>query len=256
MLKYIFFLLLILVLILCLTTYETFDNNIIYQDDIPDMNWSKYWNDFDFKARKNANCKPIKKDYTTLGTMGTWILTMPLSCENGMPHTRAGNVIAMPENFNKNFYAKTLEHEKIHLSQRNDFSNWKKFYQKYWNYEVYENPPSSMPSNLIKMKRANPDTCWAPYCCWNKIWWSIPVYKSEIDLNFQSCPVKWWNQKENKIYDNPPNEWISFFGTKVSQSEHPNEISAVYIANQNTNSKGFKILMTKWDMSKEKLINL
>lgn len=257
---YVIILLLLIIIILFYCSVETFDNNNIKSlNDIPNTDWSNYWNDLDFKARKEANCTPIKKDYTRLGTMDSWILTMPISCENGMPHTRAEDVIAMPEGFSKDKWAKTIEHEKIHLNQRKDFNNWKKFYKLHWNYDVYENPPTNMPESLVKMKRANPDTCFAPYACWNNIWWSVPVYKSLTNLNFRSCPVKWWNQKENKIYDNPPQEWVDFFGEDVSQAEHPNEISAVYIANALFNKPtmvpGLKILMKKWNIKKEELNN-
>ena len=257
MIKYLVLLLLILVLIYCYKYEESFENNIKLLTDLPNTDWSNYWNELDFKAREGANCEPIKKDYTKLGTMDSWILTMPTSCENGMPHTRAEDVIAMPIGFPKNSWAKTIEHEKIHLSQRKDFANWKKFYRLYWNYELFENPPKDMPLKLVNMKRANPDTCFAPYACWNNNWWSVPVYKSHTNLNFQNCPNKWWNQSENKIYDKPPQKWFDFFGYDVSQAEHPNEISAVYIANwlfnKPTMYPGLKILMNKWDIKEEKL---
>jgi len=225
---------------------------------VPDSDWSQYWSKLDYAARENASCIPIAKDYTRLGTMDTWILTMPKSCENGMPHTRAADIIAIPEGFPKDYLPKTLEHEKIHLNQRVDLDLWKKFYKKYWNYEIFSSPPQNFPPNLITMIRANPDTCSVPYSCWNNIWWSVPVYKSVTNLNFRSCPVLWWNQLDNKIYNNPPDEWVNFFGDHVSQSEHPHEISAVYIAdwiyNKNKNSKGIQILMKFWDLNKEKLI--
>ena len=261
MIKYLVLLLLILILIYCYKYEESFENNIELLNDIPDTNWSNYWNELDFKARKGANCTPITKDYTRLGTMDSWILTMPPSCENNMPHTRAENVIAMPKGFSKDKWEKTIEHEKIHLNQRKDFNNWKKFYKLHWNYDVYENPPEDMPNILVKMKRANPDTCFAPYACWNNNWWSVPVYKSLSNLNFQSCPNKWWNQAENKIYNHPPSDWIDFFSYNVSQSEHPNEISAVYISNWLFDNKkimskvpAIRLLMNKWDIKEEKLI--
>lgn len=238
----------------------TFQNkNIISTVDVPESDWSIHWNKLDFKARENANCTPIARDYTKLGTHNTWILTMPKSCENGMPHTRAVDIIAMPVGFPKDHMASTLEHEKIHLNQRMYFYDWKKFYKQYWQYELFESPPTSMPEDLVKMKRANPDTCLAPYCCWKNTWWSIPVYKSLTNLDFRNSPVKWWNQKLNKVYDEPPNEWIKFFGTQVGQSEHPNEISAVYIAGWFFNRKttdecdGLRTLISKWDVKKERL---
>jgi hypothetical protein len=213
--------------------------------------WSEHWNELDYKAREGDNCNAISRDYTTLGTIDTWIWVMPTTCENGMPHTRGVDIIAMPENFSKTHMAKTLEHEKIHLLQKRNPDIWKQFYSKYWNYEIYNSPPSNMPDELIKMKRANPDTADEPYNCWLNNWWAVPVYKSVDNLNFRGSPVLWWDQSTNQIYNHPPKEWVDFFGTHVSQAEHPHEISAVYIANWLFNkdniqkTKGLLILVKK-----------
>jgi hypothetical protein len=133
----------------------------------------------------------------------------------------------MPIGFSPMRFPKNIEHEKIHLYQRRNPDNWIQFYKKYWNYEIFKDAPLSMPKELTEMKRANPDTNDAPFACWKNKWWSVPVYKSSNDLKFRDCLVKWWNQETNKIHSEPPNEWVYFFGSKVSQAKHPHEISAV-----------------------------
>ena len=251
MYKYIIIIILVLILyyLFYCVNIEHFDEYSI---------WSQKWTKLDFKAREDADCEPIKKEYKKLGTLNSWIWTMPISCENGMPHTRDFNVIAIPEGFPSERLAKTIEHEKIHLHQRLNPELWRAFYRNYWDYEIYDKPPPFMPSSLIDMKRANPDTNDAPFACWRKTWWSVPVYKNSENLKFRDCIVKWWNQETNKIYSNPPTEWISFFGSKVSQTEHPHEISAVYIANLLFDEiiipdsiKGMSILSKKWNSKKE-----
>ena len=239
------YIILVLILLLIFYLYNYFK--------IDDTSWSNNWTKLDFKARNEANCKPIHKEYKRLGTIGSWIWTMNKTCENGLPHTRSSNIIALPEDLSKIQSKKIIEHEKIHLHQRRNPNVWKQFYKKFWNYEIYQSlQAQTMPTELIEMKRANPDTNDAPYACWKNKWWSIPIYKSRDDLKFINCIVKWWNQETNEIFTDPPDEWISFFGPNVSQTEHPHEISAVYITdilfgNYNESIIGMNLLNQNMD---------
>ena len=240
----IYYIILVLVLLLFLLFYNR--NKL----------WSENWTSLDYQARKNANCEPIEKKFKKLGAIDSWIWTMDKSCENGLAHTRASNIIAIPENLEINQVNKIIEHEKIHLHQKRNPNAWKNFYKKYWNYEIHKSPPLLMPSELIKMKRANPDTYDAPYACWKNKWWSVPIYKSYDDLKFMDCIIKWWNQETNEILNDSPDEWKSFFGNNVSQTEHPHEISAEYITNilfgyYDDSIMGMNILNQKWDYKNE-----
>ena len=235
----------ILVLLLFLLVLSYYDNS-----------WSKNWTSLDYKARVNANCEPIQKKFKKLGAIDSWIWIMDKSCENGLPHTRGSDIIALPENLGINQINRTIEHEKIHLHQKRNPDAWKKFYKEYWDYEIYKLPPLLMPLELIEMKRANPDTNDAPYACWKNKWWSIPIYKSYDDLKFMNCIIKWWNQETNEILNDPPDEWNKIFGYHVSQTEHPHEISAEYITDilfgdYNELIIGMNILNQKWDCENE-----
>jgi len=250
--KYIIIILVFLVLFYlynCIMTIENFKE---------DSDWSDNWTTLDLEARKDDNCIPLSKEYKKFGKIESWLWTMDTSCENGLPHTRAVDIIAMPNGFSSMRFPKTIEHEKIHLYQRRNPDNWIQFYKKYWNYEIFKDAHLSMPKELTEMKRANPDTNDAPFACWKNKWWSVPVYKSSNDLKFRDCLVKWWNQETNKIHFEAPDDWVSFFGQKVSQAEHPHEISAVYIANMlfddyDETIKGMNILNKKWDKVNEVL---
>ena len=252
----------IIIILILIVLFYLYKSIIVTQHFKNDTDWSDNWTQLDFKAREGDNCYPIKKEYKKFGAINSWLWTMPTSCENGLPHTRNKDIIAIPEGFLQSRLPKTIEHEKIHLHQRRNPQVWKKFYKKYWNYEIFQNPPLSMPQELIKMKRANPDTNDAPFACWKNKWWSVPIYKSVNELKFRDCKVKWWNQETNKIHSEPPNEWVSFFGSKVSQAEHPHEISAVYITNilfdniLNKNILASNILNKKWNKISEKLSNI
>jgi len=250
----------IIIILIFLVLFYLYNCIMIIENFEDDTQWSDNWTKLDFEARKDDICTPISKEYKKLGPINSWIWTVPISCENGMPHTRDENIIAIPNGFSEIRLPKTIEHEKIHLHQRRSQKDWIKFYKKYWNYEIFKQPPLSLPKELTEMKRANPDTNDAPFACWKGKWWSVPVYYSTTDLKFRNCIVKWWNSKTNKIHSEAPDDWLSFFGQKVSQAEHPHEISAVYIANilfddYDESVKAMNILNKKWDRVNEKLIN-
>ena len=61
----------------------------------------------------------------------------------------------------------------------------------------------------------------------------------------------WYDEKENKILENPPAEWLDFFGKNVSQIEHPHEISAVLLSEKslkNNLTHASKILLNKLNL--------
>jgi len=195
-----------------------------------DHDWSNKWSEYDAKAREGADCKPIYRIQRKMGQISTWVWVVPKTCEQGLPHTRAADVIAMPINLPKSRIPSIMEHEKIHLLQRRMPDSWARFYRQKWDYDLYREPPVGMPKDLIKMIRANPDTATDPWCCWRKRWWPVPVYKSISDLSLGGSVVKWWDQNTLKIVAAPPDEWKTFFGSDIHQSEHPHEISAEYLS--------------------------
>jgi len=202
--------------------------------DKENYNWTAKWNYLDYKAREDAVCTPIKKEMREFGTVAAWIWTVPDSCENGLPHTRNKNVIAMPDGWSDENSATTLLHESVHLFQRNFSNDWEKFYNNQWNYEIFEEPAPFIPKELIEKRRSNPDTDDKPWCRWNKRWWAVPIYDDYNNPRLNQTPIVWYDEKENKILDKPPNEWLTFFGPNINQIEHPNEISAVLLTNKNS----------------------
>jgi hypothetical protein len=199
-------------------------------DEFYNYDWSSHWTEYDKKARLGADCTPIVKIHRKLGQVSAWIWSVPKTCEQGLPHTRAIDVIALPVNMNDSNVSEILEHEKIHLLQRQMPDSWERFYKLSWDYDCYNEPPSSMPEELVTLKRANPDTADKPWCCWRGRWWSVPVYKSTINLSLAGAPVKWWDDTSRTILSLPPEQWKEFFGGDIHQLEHPHEISAELLA--------------------------
>ena len=201
-------------------------NNMEYFD----YDWSNRWSDMDRKARAGHDCRPVYKVQRMLGEISTWIWMVPATCEQGLPHTRGIDVIALPVDLPKPHVARILAHEKIHLLQRMYGPSWKRFYRQKWNYEIYSEPPVGMPPDLITRRRGNPDTTDEPWCCWNRVWWPVAVYKEPLAPTLKDTVIQWWNSETGTIQVNAPDNWLEFFGRGIHQNEHPHEITAEFLS--------------------------
>lgn len=219
------YVLIALVVVLLLGVYAMNQKDTFYNYD-----WSQSWSDLDKAARIGADCSPINKIQRKMGDQTVWIWTVPKTCEQGLPHTRAIDVIAIPENYSLERLPSTLDHERIHLLQRQMPGAWARFYKLSWDYDLYTAPPVGMPSELIEMRRSNPDTAAEPWCCWRSHWWPVAVYSSPTNLSLKDAQIKWWDSEMGIASTTPPEEWIRFFGTSVHQLEHPHEITAEYLS--------------------------
>jgi len=220
---------LVTIIILTLFIVAQFVIPTNFKEKFLDVDWSACWAKYDAAARANADCKPLVVINRKMGKVSPFVWIVPDSCEQGLPHTRAVDIIAIPKSLPKQRLAHTLEHEKIHLFQRANPSGWAKFYRIKWRYELYTKPPVGMPSELITMRRSNPDTADSPWCCWMNLYWPVPVYQSPHKLSLSNAIVKWWNQNDGSV-TSTPEEWLNFFGTDIHQIEHPHEISAEWLA--------------------------
>jgi hypothetical protein len=232
---------LILLTIIYLLNYLSFNVECFEEKDNENLSWSKTWNKHDFKARVGANCNPIKKEKRQFRNLDVFVWTVPSSCENGLPHTRYKDVIAMPQGHSSNRYEKTIQHELVHISQRNFPKEWEDFYNEEWDYELFNEPPKQLPNEIIEKLRANPDTNNKPWTRWNKRWWTIPVYSNLENPTLMGASILWFDEETRNIINDPPKDWVSFFGQGISQDEHPNEISAVLLVDDNNSEASIKV---------------
>jgi hypothetical protein len=199
----------------------------------------------DQRARRGQNCLPT---YKQAGPFGTTIITTTKSCEDGMAHTRSGDRIYIPDNINTVMRSDTIRHELVHVYQRRDPEAWRRFYRRSWSYEIFTDPPASLPKDLIEGRRANPDTTddmGGPWACWLRRYWTIPIYKDNYNPRLRDTTVIFWDEWKKEALTAPPSDWTAFFGTP-GQPEHPNEIAACLLVSEDTSSEAGRRLMTWW----------
>lgn len=218
--------------------------NIITVKNISNENfsWNAKWSKMDKYVRKNNDCNPITIKH--LNDYEIW--TVPSSCEDGLPHTRYKNVIAMPINYSGD-YDNTIEHELVHLHQRKNLNKWYDFYSKYWKFERY--PENNVPKEFIDNRRSNPDTIDSIYMIFSNKWLVIPIYNNN---SIKNASIIFYNINTKETLTQPPQEWIDFFGY-TPQSEHPHEISANYIVsyikNNKISSNAMQLLIDRWNFT-------
>jgi len=219
------------------------------EDDPLDLPWIASWSVADRYARRGQNCA-VK--YIEAGPDGTTIITVSKSCESEMPHTRAGDRIAIPDTILDAFKAEVIAHELVHIYQARYPAAWRDFYQNNWSFVFHAAPPPAMPASVTEAKRSNPDT-WdpksgGPWVSWQGRWWPVPVYTNPKMPTLKAAVTVWWDDWDKKVLTAPPPGWTAFFG-HPSQDEHPHEIAAVMIVSQNTTTEAGRRLMNWWRSS-------
>ena len=221
-----------------------------YVDDDPlDLPWIASWSVADRYARRGQNCA-VK--YIEEGPDGTTIMTVSKSCESEMPHTRAGDRIAIPDTLQDVFKAEVLAHELIHIYQSRYPDVWRTFYQNQWAFVFHDGPPPAMPLSVTEARRSNPDT-WnpssgGPWASWQGRYWPVPVYTNPKMPTLKGAVTIWWDDWTRQVLTTPPPGWTAFFGSP-SQDEHPHELAAVLIVSKDTETEAGRRIM-KWWQSK------
>jgi hypothetical protein len=177
--------------------------------------------------------------------------------EGGMPHTRAGAdqddepAIMLPQgaqDWDDVRLTAVLVHEAMHVLQKLSPSTWHEFYVKEWDFRPAKD--AEVPRDIQMRTRRNPDTFWPHrYWVWKDRWLLASVYVPASARRIQGGEGANLNPSavgmaleaqltdaEDILYDmrsgrsQAPGhvpEFVRFFGNRVHQCEHPNEISAV-----------------------------
>lgn len=200
-----------------------------------------------FIARKGNSCsvkKVIQMPADRVGSQPYKIEIVDSSCESGLPHTINAETIRMPEGYSQERWATTVEHEKIHLLQRQHPHLWALWYEKLWNFRITNMAPASdprIPQELLKKRRQNPDIEHKPYAVWKNRYWSFAAFTSDKPTSLLEAKTVWWDQETGEILTGAPPGFSEFFGSPA-QDEHPHEIAAQMLANDSGNPERIKEL--------------
>ena len=215
-------------------------------DDSRDLAWIASWTPADKAARQGHTCVP---KHTGAGPAGTTIIETSHSCEDGMPHTRPGDRIILPDSILPTEQQDIIDHELIHIFQSRNAEAWKRFYRQNWSFEIFTEPPPTFPADLRAAKRSNPDL-WNPaaggaWSCWKGRYWPLAVYTDPKHPTLRAAVTVWWDTWKAAVQKEAPEGWLEFFGS-VAQDEHPHEMAAVYIATEARNSEAARRLHSWW----------
>jgi len=147
----------------------------------------------------------------------------------GLPHTRGLKGIALPVFLVWHPSNKTIQHEIVHLSQKQNPQRWWAWYQDVWNFRpAKEEEFMGIPLRWRSRRRINPDTLRTPYTIWQDRWIPLSVFVNENEPDLRYCKRGFWDCKLSQWTWEPPSDWVKTFGFGFND-EHPNEIAAHWI---------------------------
>ena len=147
----------------------------------------------------------------------------------GLPHTRGKSGIALPVFLLWNPSDKTIQHELVHISQKQYSSRWWSVYSKIWNFRVATASEfMSIPEKWRLRRRINPDTIGTPFTIWQNRYIPLTVFLNELSPDLKACKRGFWDCMISQWTWDPPSGWERTFGVGFND-EHPNEIAAHWI---------------------------
>jgi len=220
-----------------------------------DEAWIASWSQLDQVARHGNSCRITAEKPGPAPNIR--LQTVVKSCESGLPHTGDGDRIRIPDSIPEADRAPVINHELIHIWQRRHPELWSDFYRRQWGFDLFQrhNPPPSLPAEIKRIRRSNPDTWREPWARWYGRWWPVAVYTHPEAPRIRDSHTVWYDEYTNKISDRPPAEWQQFFGP-CSQDEHPHEMSAVWLSHPDgpqTATEAGRRLANWWILTKNKL---
>jgi hypothetical protein len=225
-----------------------------YRETLTESEWNA-------KARSgNIEWNPIEppshwRHFLSVGEFPKWtanlevnIVCSPSDAEDGMPHTRPNFVICIPFNYSNDIesFRKMIVHELIHILQRMHFYQFIKFIQSEWDYRLITREEfGKLPEHLLVRRRINPDTFSCPFLIWKERWVPLIIFNEHMEgPKLKSTYLLWWNVKTNTGSTDAPYVWKEYFG-RVPQSEHPFEMMAWYLSDDNLHSEAAESIREK-----------
>lgn len=195
------------------------------------------------EARVNQSYMPARYSVPrTIVPSKNWpngqVLWLDESADGGLPHTRPPHFICLPINIPEDKLATTLEHERIHLSQRIEIGKWNTLFENAWSMKPYS---ANIPLEILQLRRLNPDLLNIPMYIWKDEWVVFALFRSMKPSNLSDVDIVWWHAPSRTLHRKAPPGWIEFFGN-ITAGEHPYEIAAYLLADLKNDSPAYKAL--------------
>lgn len=176
---------------------------------------------------------PLSKDWPQ-----GQILWMDPIADEGLPHTRPPFYVCLPATLRGDALNQTLEHERIHISQRMYPLKWQDAFLSAWSMKPWA---GTLPSVIQERMRLNPDLLNIPHYIWNNEWVPFSMFESMKPTSLKEARVVWWNDKTRSLHREPPPGWKAFFGS-IPAGEHPYELAAYMLSDSTHTSPASKQL--------------
>lgn len=171
------------------------------------------------------------------------IIQLMPSADDGMPHTRPGDIICFPD-ISQLSSLSTLKHELWHIHQRNYFEFWRNAFLalgwKPWT--------GTLPTPLQEARRLNPDTIDSMDWVYRDTWVPIPVFRDITQPKVSDIEVWFYHVQGQYHTKEVPTELSSYFPQLPAVAyEHPREITAYMLAepDKHSSSRGFQDLIAQ-----------
>lgn len=188
------------------------------------------------KARRHPYVESSETSVTSLKVSTNVPIEGPLHIvyldgrsDAGLPHTRGRKGIALPIFLLWEPSSKTIQHEIVHLSQKQYSNRWWAWYKKTWNFRLANQlEVLSIPMKWRLRRRINPDTLGVQYAVWKNRYIPISVFSNELSPDLRFCKRGFWDLTMTQWTWETPSGWEDTFGTGFND-EHPHEIAAHWI---------------------------
>jgi hypothetical protein len=172
------------------------------------------WNDQSLAIKAKAILK----------NSGVDVVVLNPSADGGMPHTRGNSLICIPAYHSEASLEETLNHEMVHIKQKQQPALWKmKMNNDGWTM-VDE---TSIPEIWRRRCRINPDTFGARFFAWEGRHVPLPLFVREDRPDLRDIVVRWYDIEEGIVKSSIPTSFSKKYGNVgISSMEHPYELSA------------------------------
>ena len=155
------------------------------------------------------------------------VVILTPSAEGGMPHTRAPNIICLPAYFPEARLKETIQHELVHIDQRQNPEKWRKRALAEGWVPVLE---EDLPAEWVRRCRMNPDTFDARFWAWEGRFVPLPLFVREDKPQLREIVVRWWCLDEKRMRSQAPESFVRKYGDSAARdtslAEHPYELWA------------------------------